>query len=92
MNHQTTNTVSRTAIIAILAITGCFSQSKSAVSATSEGHSGATATAGASTHGNSTRTVSVDDPATHMRAFTLQVPAGWKFTGMIAYPGGCHAL
>jgi uncharacterized protein YbdZ (MbtH family) len=34
--------------------------------------------------------VEISDPATHRRAYTMQIPAGWKFTGMIAYPGGCH--
>jgi len=36
------------------------------------------------------RTVSVDDPAVQMRAYTLQIPKDWKFTGMISRPGGCH--
>src|SRR5580698_1131887 len=37
-----------------------------------------------------TRTVTVDDPAVQMHAFTLTVPRDWKVTGMIARPGGCH--
>jgi len=32
----------------------------------------------------------VVDPAYGMTAFTIEVPAGWKFAGMILRPGGCH--
>jgi hypothetical protein len=37
-----------------------------------------------------TRAVTVDDPVLKMVAFTAKIPKAWKFTGMIAYPGGCH--
>jgi hypothetical protein len=32
----------------------------------------------------------VVDPAYGMTAFTIDVPSGWKFAGMILRPGGCH--
>jgi hypothetical protein len=37
-----------------------------------------------------TRKEEVVDPAYGMTAFTIEVPAGWKFAGMILRPGGCH--
>jgi hypothetical protein len=37
-----------------------------------------------------TRQETVTDPAYNMTAFTLEVPADWKFAGMILRPGGCH--
>ena len=37
-----------------------------------------------------TRQEVVADPAYNMTAFTVDVPAGWKFAGMILRPGGCH--
>ena len=39
---------------------------------------------------SSTRKEEVVDPAYGMTAFTIEVPAGWKFAGMILRPGGCH--
>jgi hypothetical protein len=39
---------------------------------------------------SSTRPEQVVDPAYGMTAFTIEVPAGWKFVGMILRPGGCH--
>ena len=71
--------IGRAAIVATLAIAGFFSQSKGSFAASS----GSVWT--------STRAAEVNDPANNMRAFTIQVPTGWKFTGMIARPGGCHA-
>jgi hypothetical protein len=38
----------------------------------------------------STRTVEVDDPQDGMTAFTLAVPAGWKFGGEIIRDTSCH--
>jgi hypothetical protein len=32
----------------------------------------------------------VVDPAYGMTAFTIPIPSGWKFAGMILRPGGCH--
>ena len=37
-----------------------------------------------------TRKEQVVDPAYGMTAFTIEVPSGWKFAGMILRPGGCH--
>src|SRR5579871_1057588 len=34
---------------------------------------------------------SVNDPKYSMTAFTLDVPANWKFAGVIAREGGCHS-
>jgi hypothetical protein len=36
------------------------------------------------------RQEAVVDPAYGMTAYTIDVPAGWKFAGMILRPGGCH--
>src|SRR5208282_4854647 len=37
-----------------------------------------------------TRTVEIYDPALQMRAATLQIPADWKFDGVIDRSRGCH--
>ncbi len=37
-----------------------------------------------------TRKEEVRDPAYGMTAFTIEVPTGWKFAGLILRPGGCH--
>src|ERR1700722_2405732 len=76
---QSAASTSKAAMVATLAITGFSSHSNDAFAA-----AGGNAWA-------STRGADVNDPANNMRAFTIQVPAGWKFTGMIARPGGCHA-
>ena len=36
------------------------------------------------------RQETVVDPAYGMTAYTIDVPSGWKFAGMILRPGGCH--
>jgi hypothetical protein len=33
----------------------------------------------------------VEDPGLHQTAFTVTVPDGWKYVGMILRPKGCHA-
>ena len=38
----------------------------------------------------STRAVEVSDPAYAMTAYTIHVPAGFRFVGTILRPGGCH--
>jgi hypothetical protein len=63
-----------------------FGSAGEASFAASAANAAATGSAGAS----AMRTVSVDDPVVNMQAFTLKIPANWKFTGMIARPGGCH--
>lgn len=37
------------------------------------------------------RTADVLDPAYGMKAYKVDVPAGWKFVGTILRPSGCHA-
>jgi hypothetical protein len=63
-----------------LLLSGC-SQSSSAAAAASGSDGG---------DSSALRTVTVDDPAVQIHAFTLTIPKSWKFTGMIARPGGCH--
>ena len=36
------------------------------------------------------RTVSVNDTALNMNAFTISIPADWKFVGLILRPHGCY--
>jgi len=38
-----------------------------------------------------TRKAEITDPQYQMTAYTLEVPAGWKFAGAIARDPGCHA-
>ena len=69
-------------VIATLALTSCHSQSNAATSA------------GASTaaiNWTTTSPMTVTDSAVNMPAFTVQIPTGWKFAGMMLRPGGCHA-
>jgi hypothetical protein len=40
---------------------------------------------------SSTRKVEISDPQYQMTAYTLEVPAGWKFAGTIARDPGCHS-
>ena len=40
---------------------------------------------------SSTRKVEITDPQYQMTAYTLAVPAGWKFAGSIARNPGCHS-
>lgn len=78
MKHQS-GSIGKAAILTALAITAISSRANPAFAA------------GSASVWSSTRPADVNDPANNMRAFTIQVPAGWKFTGMIARPGGCHA-
>ncbi len=78
--------LSATVVLALVCVTGCFSQKST---------SSATKPAGASAHPTysawtSTRTVDIQDPGYGMKAYTLAVPTGWKYAGMILRPGGCH--
>jgi len=61
-----------------------------ALSACSRSADAAGAAAAAGMASPALRTVTVDDPVLQMPAYTLQIPKDWKFTGMIARPGGCH--
>jgi hypothetical protein len=80
--------LSNIAIAGALVLSGCGRSSSASAAGGAEG--AAPAYSPASLDPSATRTVTVDDPAVHMPAFTLKVPKGWKFTGMIARPGGCH--
>jgi hypothetical protein len=40
---------------------------------------------------STTRKVEIPDPQYQMTAYTLDIPSNWKFAGMIARDGGCHA-
>src|ERR1035438_6801949 len=39
---------------------------------------------------SSTRPVEITDPVYQMTAYTMEIPAGWKYAGIIARPLGCH--
>jgi len=39
----------------------------------------------------STNKVSVIDNGVGMKAYSVDIPAGWKYAGIILRPGGCHA-
>lgn len=39
-----------------------------------------------------TRSVDVVDPIYKMTAMTMQIPANWKFAGVVARPPDCHSL
>ena len=51
----------------------------------------AMATAQAATGSSGTRKAEITDPGYQMTAYTLDVPAGWKFAGTIARDPGCHS-
>ncbi len=85
------------AVLAVLVVSGCFSQPKNNASASPVGDgSGAASGSGAAAASTDPQDWShtvdkpVTDPALNMTAFTVHVPAGWKFTGMIERIGGCH--
>ena len=73
------------AIAILIGVTVVYSQQKSA-------NSGAAASSGhlAKASFSSTRKADVQDSQYQMTAYTLDVPAGWKFAGTIARVGGCH--
>lgn len=68
--------VSAFAVLAIVTVTGCYSQ-KSASSHIATSWSG-------------TRPAQVPDPVYGMTAYTVNVPTGWRFAGKLLRPGGCH--
>jgi hypothetical protein len=75
----------RVSLLTALYLGGC-SESKSAGSVSA----GAEISSDAGSDASAVRSVTVDDPVLKMVAFTAKIPKSWKFTGMIAYPGGCH--
>ncbi len=40
---------------------------------------------------SSTRPIEITDPVYQMTAYTMEIPAGWKYAGIIARPAGCHS-
>jgi hypothetical protein len=53
------------------------------------------ATASAPAHGSkiawsSTHPVEITDPVYQMTAYTMEIPTGWRYAGIIARPLGCH--
>lgn len=77
MKHKISSTIT-TAVLAIVSVTGCFSQKS------------ASSTHAANTSWSGTRKAEVQDPVYGMTAYTINVPSGWKFVGKILRPGGCH--
>jgi hypothetical protein len=84
------------AVFAALVVTGCFNQSKNSASASPMGDGAASGSGGGSAASadsqdwSQTVTKPVTDPALNMTAYTVHIPAGWKFTGMIERIPGCH--
>jgi hypothetical protein len=79
MKHKITVVVGL-ALVALISSRVLCSQYKSVTSGA----------AAANTSWSGTRKEEVVDPAYGMTAFTIEVPTGWKFAGMILRPGGCH--
>ena len=86
----------RTAVIlAVVVIAGCHSQSSAS---STEGASGSGVGSSSAAGGSSSAAIdwstttpeTVIDGAVNMPAFTVQIPSGWRFAGMMLRPGGCH--
>jgi hypothetical protein len=77
-------------VILASAAVGCDSQEKAQPGAAVDHASAAGHLAGASW--SSTRKAEITDPQYQMTAYTMEVPAGWKFAGAIVRPGGCHSV
>lgn len=82
--------LSRIASLAAVVLIGCFSQCKSAAFAGSRADGAAPASTADSANWSVTATKPVTDPALNMTAYTIHIPAGWTFTGMLERIGGCH--
>jgi len=78
------------AVLAMIGVTGCFSQQKKAA-ATPIQNSGSSSAHPVSVNWSGTHPEQVSDPGLRMPAYTIQVPNGWKFVGTILRPTGCHA-
>ncbi len=74
------------AVLAIAVIAASLSQPKA--SALGEPLRGG---AEAAANWTNTQKVAVKDKPLNMTAFTVDIPTGWKYAGMILRPGGCHA-
>src|SRR5579871_6699565 len=106
IRNQFKTAISRaTALFALLSATSCFSQPLNYAANTepSPGASGQAPAAGSSraqlgkpswtlagTTWSGGRSEAVNDPGLDERAFTITVPASWKFKGLILRPGGCY--
>jgi hypothetical protein len=78
-------------MLAVLTVIACFSQPKESAMASPEVDGAAAVSPSAGTNWTSTQKVSIKDKAVGMIAFTVEIPSGWKYAGMILRPGGCHA-
>ena len=80
--------LSGAAVVVMIGVPVVYSQQKSNSPATQQSGGGSARAAKLTSTG--THKVEVRDPAYGMTAFTMDVPAGWKFVGTIWRPGGCH--
>ena len=83
------------AVLAALAVSVCFNQPGNSALASTVGARSASLSGGGATSADGgiwphTASKPVTDPALNMTAFTVHIPAGWKFTGMIERIPGCH--
>lgn len=89
MRHKVAFTVSLALFVVVFVGTGC-GQHSTATPAAKAGSS-PQASHGSGYSFASTRKVEISDPQYQMTAFTLSVPANWKFAGIIARNPGCHS-
>jgi len=78
----------------LLGMMGCFNRQNgdAKAAATEPGGNGQSSAAPlVKTSWTGTHTEPVKDPGFNETAFTIAVPNGWKYVGMILRPGGCHA-
>lgn len=80
--------LSGTAIMALIGVAACSSQSRSTRAASEQTATGARPVADI-TWSHTTK-AEVKDPAYGITAVTISIPAGWKFVGTILRPSGCH--
>ncbi len=77
--------LSTVTVLALIGVTGCFSQQRTSSDPTQQSAAGSSHAAFAGA-----RKADVVDPAYQMTAYTVNVPAGYKVVGAILRPGGCH--
>jgi hypothetical protein len=90
-----------TAAVLLLGLVGCFDRQNGdaeAAATDSSSSAGPAARGGQApaaalikTSWSGTHTEPVKDPGLNETAFTITVPNGWKYVGMILRPSGCHA-
>jgi hypothetical protein len=76
-------------VLMAIAIVGCQSQQRNGGGGAQPDASGSAKKVIVSWSGS--ETVEVKDPAEGTKAFSVDVPSGWKFEGTILRPHGCHA-